>query len=138
METGSKTFDCHTLQGNWYEERFFDADTRQIKGNDRIRPRTDEIENIPRIRRQNKPDADVFAPDKDEEDRFVTDNMRTYVRHRVHEESVTERRMAASGEHLAEILAAEPNRYIPNYSTKPISPEEQFQTTTGTAYKGYF
>ena len=132
-----QTFSNRTLRGNWYEERFFDADTRNQIGEPRIRPKNDEVENIPRIKRQNRPVADVFFPDKDDPERFVSDYQRTYVRHRNCEETVTQRRMNATPQHLAEILDAEPGRYIPNYSLKPITPEEQFQTTYNTTYKRF-
>ena len=127
-----------TLEGNWYEERFFGGDADKEQRNPLVRPRNDEIENIPRIRRQNKPDSNVFTPDQDDPDRFVTDKMRTFVVHRGHEETLTERRMHTSPEHLAEILKAEPTYYIPNYKPEEFPVEEQFKTTTQTSYKRYF
>ena len=132
-----QSFSNKTLQGNWYEERFFDADTRGKTGEPRMRPRNDEVENIPRIKRQNKPVSDVFFPDQDNTERFVTDYQRTYVRHRTHEETVTERRMNATPQHLAELLDAEPSGYIPDYSLKPVTPQEQFKTTYQDTFKRF-
>ena len=132
-----QTFSNQTLQGNWYEERFFDADTRHTIAEPRVRPKNDDVENIPRIARQNRPVAQVFFPDQDAPDRFVSDYMRTYVKHTGHEQTVTERRMATSPQHLAEMLDADPGRFIPNYSLKPITPDEQFQTTYTSTFKRF-
>lgn len=126
-----------TLKGNWYEERYYDADTRKNILEPRVRPKNDEVENIPRITRQNKPDADVYSYDADTPDRWITDKMASYVVHRNHEMTLTERRMNASPEYMAAILSCESPRYLPNYSLKPITPEEQFTTTNMEAFKRY-
>ena len=131
------TYTNQTLQGNWYEERFFDADTRDKRGEPRVRPKNDDVENIPRIKRANIPTAEVFFPDQENPERFVSDYMATYVRHRNVEETVTQRRMNTTPQQLAEILDAGPGRFIPNYSLKPIPPQEQFETTYNSTFKRF-
>jgi hypothetical protein len=53
-------YEDSTLHSNWYEERFFHANTRGDTFVDRIRPLEDEVENIPRVTRKTRPTGDVF------------------------------------------------------------------------------
>ena len=127
-----------TLMGNWYEETYFHADERYDKLPPRTRPMDDEIENIPRITRVQKPTGEIFRLDDIEpEERFETETMRAYgpkTRDISMNETITEQRMNCTPEHLREILSVEPSRYIPNYETKEITPEDQFKTVSMETY----
>lgn len=129
-------YDSRTLQGNWWEERFFHADTRGDAAEERVRPAWDEVENIPRVARKCKPTGEVFRMENDEtpDEHFRTVSMQTYVQHDLKQENVTQRRMNATAERLAEILAASPPAYIPNHSLPARGPEKQFKTTYQKAY----
>lgn len=126
------------LKDNWYEERFFHADTRADNSGCRVRPRDDEIENIPRITRKALVDAPVFFPDKvDPMDQYLTTHRRDFVKHRDLEMTLTERRMNTSAQELQEMLSVKPDRFIPDYSLKPISKKEQYQTTHREYFKRF-
>jgi hypothetical protein len=124
-----------TLEGNWYEERFFHANTRGDEGARRMRPLTDEIENIPRVTRICQPTGEIFQPDAvDPSEQYQTMSRAAFVRHRSHEESVTERRMSTSPEKLQEILAAAPQRFIPDHRLPPLAPEKRFKSEYRKSY----
>jgi hypothetical protein len=124
-----------TLEGNWYEERFFHANTRRDDGVRRTRPLADEIEHIPRVTRVCKPTGEIFQPDPvDPSQQYQTMSRAAYVRHRGHEESVTERRMNTSGEQLQEILAASPQRFIPDHRLQALTPDERFKSEYQKSY----
>lgn len=133
-------YDSTTLQGNWWEERFFHADTRRDPTETRVRPLEDEVENIPRVARRVLRTGDVFRMENDEtpEEHYKTVSMEAYVAHDVHQETVTQRRMNTSPERLAEILGSEPPGFIPNYGMPERGPEKQFKTTYQKSYKRYF
>jgi hypothetical protein len=119
-----------TLQSNWYEERFFHANTRSDTFVERTRPLEDEIEHIPRLTRKAKPLGEVFQYKNDEtpEEHFLTMSMKTYVHHHPNLETITTRRMNTSGEQLREILSKDPTRYICNHALPYRGPEKQFKT----------
>lgn len=140
MSNQFNPYEHSTLQANWYEDRFFHANTRNDEPLQLVRPEHDEVENIPRIARRVKPTGEVFKMENDEspEDHYTTVSMATYVQHNARERSVTEERMNTTNEHLREILDFEPTQFIPNYSTKPIPPNEQFKTTYQSSYPRHF
>jgi hypothetical protein len=125
-----------TLQSNWYEERFFHANTRGDSFTERMRPLEDEIEHIPRITRKSKPIGEVFQykDDATPEQHYMTMSMKTYVHHHPNLESITTRRMNTTGEQLREMLTAKPNRYICDHSLPYRGPEKQFKTIYQKSY----
>jgi hypothetical protein len=125
-----------TLQSNWYEERFFHANTRRDSFIERTRPLSDEIENIPRITLKGKPTGEVFQykNGSSPEEHYTSMSMKTYVHHHPNLESITTRRMNTSGEQLREILSANPNRYICNHSLPYRGPEKQYLTVYRKSY----
>jgi hypothetical protein len=119
-----------TLQSNWYEERFFHANTRSDTFVERTRPLEDEIEHIPRLTRKAKPESEVFQfrNDTPPEKHYRSISQETYVHHTPNLESITTRRMDTSGEQLQKILSKNPTRYICNHSLPYRGPEKQFKT----------
>jgi hypothetical protein len=119
-----------TLQSNWYEDRFFHANTRGDPFVVRTRSRDDEIEHIPRVTRKMKPIGEVFQFQNDEtaEEHFRTVSQATWVRHPPETESITARRMNTPPEELRDMLGARPSRHICNHALKYRGPEKQFTT----------
>jgi hypothetical protein len=129
-------YKCETLQGNWYEERFFQADSRRYDTVPRMRPMTDEIEHIPRVSRRSLATGDVFQFRNSDtpEEHYLTMSQKTYVRHPPLNESVTARRMKTSGEELQQMLTAQSTRFLPDYRMPFRGPDKQFQTTYRKSY----
>jgi hypothetical protein len=129
-------YECSTLQGNWYEERFFTADSRRFETLPRIRPLTDEIENIPRVSRRFLVTGDVFKPTNKAtpEEHFLTMSQQTYVQHPRLNESITARRMNTSPEELRKILGADSTKFLPDYRMPYRGPDKQFKTTYRKSY----
>lgn len=129
-----------TLHSNWYEERFFHANTRGDAFIERTRPLEDEIENIPRVTRKTKPTGEVFqfaktsAEEDDPEDHYKSMSMATYVQHEPNLDSVTRRRMNAPPEQLQCMLAANPTRYLCDHSLPARTPEKHYKTVYQKSY----
>jgi hypothetical protein len=146
-------YECSTCQLNWYEERFYHANTRHDDPTRRVRPEEDEIENIPRVTRVTKPMGEVFhfengkAPEKhyatiyqkNTKKNYIPKSARRsreaqrakspgYIWHHVDNESVTQRRMNTTAEGLKEILSAGSTRYLPDYSMPYRPPEKHYKT----------
>lgn len=128
------------LEGNWYEERYYHADTRTDEAPSRIRPREDDIENLPRIKRIVHQDAPVFKPDDDDipQEKYLTETKRAFQPITTKEVTTTEKRMRASPQYVQDILSVKPDKKIPNYGLKPVPPQEQFMTETRSKFKQYF
>jgi hypothetical protein len=128
-----------TLEGNWYEERFFHADTRRDEPDRCTRPLSDELEHAPRVTRLYKGRTEVFQPDAvDPNDHYMTVSQATYVRHRSNEESVTARRMNTSPEELQRMLTASPQQFIPDHRLPHIPPEQRFKSEYQKSYVRHF
>jgi hypothetical protein len=139
MSTTASVFNPYkatTCQGNWYEERFFHANTRGDEPVQRTRPLEDEIENIPRVTRLTRPTGDAFRSENDEtpEDHFVTTYQETFVQHEPNFGGVTARRMSTSPDKLQRMLAAQPTRYICDHSLPFRAPEKQYRTVYQKSY----
>jgi hypothetical protein len=124
-----------TLQGNWYEERFYHADTRRDEGLRRTRPLTDDVGKIPRLTRVCKPTGEVFQPGRfDPAKQYMTVSRATYVPHQMREESVTARRMNTSPEDMRRMLSATPQQFIPDWRMPQMTPEQRFKSEYQRAY----
>jgi hypothetical protein len=134
--SGFNPYKCATCQGNWYEERFFHANTRLDEPQRRARPLDDEIEHIPRVTRLVKPTGGVFLTqdDEDPQEHYTTVSRQTYVWHQPRNDSVTARRMNTSPEQLQRMLAAQPTRVIPDHSLPARTPQQQFMTIYRKSY----
>jgi hypothetical protein len=128
-----------TLQSNWYEERFFHANTRRDPFTDRTRSRDDEIENTPRVTRKVKPTGEVFCFTNEEtpDEHYLTTSRKTYVHHPPNFDTLTARRLNTAPEKLRDILSARPSRYICDHSLPYRSPEKHFKTQYRKAYIRY-
>ena len=127
------------LEGNWYEERYFHADTRKDVGDPLVRPKENDIDGLPRIKRKNVPIAPVFKHDEQDkpEERFLTETKRSFKPIQKKEETITVKRMTASPQYLQEILSVKPDMELHNYNLEPVSPEEQFLTVNRSTFKRY-
>ena len=138
MSGSENPYDSNTLQGNWYEDRYFEAG--ENRSHISIRPKNDDVENIPRIARRQFDTGPVFQYQNDEtpQEHFKTVSMETYVQHHPQQDSVTARRMNCSPEELSKILDCKPDVFIPDYSLPERPPEKQYLTTYNKAFKRYF
>jgi hypothetical protein len=139
METAAAAFNAYkasTCQGNWYEERFFHANTRGDQPVPRIRRHEDEIEHIPRLTRVTKPTGETFRPENDEapDEHFMSMYQATFVDHLPTLDSATIRRMNTSPDKLQRILAAQPTRHVCDHSLPFRSPEKQYRTVYQKSY----
>jgi hypothetical protein len=132
----SNAYEASTCQGNWYEERFFHANTRGDEPVSRTRPLEDEIEHIPRVKRLTKPTGETFRPENDEtpDEHFMSMYQATYVRHLPSLDSITTRRMNTTPDRLQGMLAAQPTRYVCDHSLPFRSPEKQYRTVCQKSY----
>lgn len=138
MTNFENLYEPSTLQGNWYEDRYYDA--KETRARTIVRPKDDEVENIPRIARKAFDTGPVFQYQNDEtpEEHYKTVSMATYVPHHVEQDNLTTRRMKCTGEDLAKMLDCTPDIQLPNYSLPERPPEKQYLTTYNKAFKRYF
>ena len=141
MANKENLYTSETLEGNWFEDRFFDADSRRDEVKKIMRPRNDDVENLPRIARVVRPTGKVFQMTNDEtpEEHYKTVSMETYIDHHYQPDSVTRRRLNTTSEDLQKMLSvgSVDEMHLPDYSLKPRPPEKQYLTTYNKTFIRY-
>lgn len=128
-----------TLEGNWYEQRFYRVDSRPEMSEVHVRSREDQVENIPRIARRSNRESPVFQMDDvPPEERFTTQYQRSCEQVACRERSTSETRPKMSQEVLRAVLDYEPT-YQPMDTRLPeFSESERLKTTHRESFRRYF